>query len=356
LTIVFRLKGFEQDCFEIRYAAGVLMRGGLVAFPTETVYGLGALVWDEGAVSKIFQVKGRPSDNPLIVHVSSIEMVEKVASRIPEDAYKLMEKAWPGPLTIVLPKSERVPRIVTAGLDTVAVRMPSHPVALSLIRETGEPVAAPSANPSGKPSPTSGTHVVRDLIGRVEVVLDAGETLYGVESTVVNIVTEPPVLLRPGAIPVEEVEKILGRKILIPEFAKGLGQVEKPLAPGMKYRHYAPEAKLVLVEPSSYTRECLKALAEYIKTQALAGSNGKPCILATLETLQHYSGVGAETFTLGSRENPFEIARNLFTILRKVDEEGCSIVYAEGFPDQGLGLTIMNRLRKAASEKHLINC
>ncbi len=356
MTIVFRLRSLDQDCFEIRYAAGVLRKGGLVAFPTETVYGLGALVWDEKAVERVFQVKGRPSDNPLIVHVSSVEMVEKVAAQIPEDAYKLMEKAWPGPLTIVLPRGKSVPRSVTAGLDTVAVRMPSHPVALSLIRESGEPVAAPSANPSGKPSPTSGRHVVRDLMGKIEVILDAGETLYGVESTVVNITTDPPTLLRPGAITVEDVERILGRKILVPEFAKGLGHAEKPLAPGMKYRHYAPEAKLILVEAPSYDQECLKSLADYVKTKALSKGNGKLCLLATLETLQYYSGSGFETFILGSRGNLFEIAKNLFTLLRKVDEEQCTIVVAEGFPDMGLGLTIMNRLRKAASEKILVNC
>jgi L-threonylcarbamoyladenylate synthase len=356
LTIVFKLKGFEQEGFEIQYAAGVLRRGGLVAFPTETVYGLGALVWDERAVTRIFQVKGRPSDNPLIVHVSSVEMVEKVASRIPEDAYRLMEKAWPGPLTIVLPRSERVPRTVTAGLDTVAVRMPSHPVALSLIRETGEPVAAPSANLSGRPSPTTGYHVIRDLMGRVEVILDAGATLQGVESTVVNILTEPPTLLRPGAMPVEDVERILGRRILIPGFAKGLEHAEKPLAPGMKYRHYAPSAKLVLVEAPLYTLECLKELAGYIRRQASLNSDGKLCVVATDETLQYYSGSGLKTLSLGSRRDLFEIARNLFPTLRKVDEEDCRIAYVEGFPEQGLGLTIMNRLRKAASEKHYLNC
>lgn len=356
MTIVFKIRGATPNAVAIKYAADILRREGLVAFPTETVYGLGGVAWSERATRRIFEVKGRPSDNPLIVHVSSIDMLERVASRIPEEAYVLIRKTWPGPLTLILQKSDKIPRIVTGGLETVAVRMPSHPVALELINEVNEPVAAPSANLSGRPSPTSGRHVVKDLFGKVEVILDAGETLYGVESTVVNIMADPPILLRPGAFPVEEIEKILGKKIIIPAFARGYEAVEKPLSPGMKYRHYSPEAKVVLIEASNYERECLIKIAERAKKLISSKTLGKPCIAVPSDSLENYRGIEAKIFTMGSRSDIYEVARNLFSLLRAADDEKCELLVVEGLPEQGLGLAVMNRLRKAASERIIVDC
>ncbi|MEM4833596.1 MAG: L-threonylcarbamoyladenylate synthase [Thermosphaera sp.] len=353
---MFKLRIESPDSFAIEYAANVLKKEGLVAFPTETVYGLGGIVWSERATRRIFEVKGRPSDNPLIVHISSMEMLERVASRIPEEAYMLIKKTWPGPLTLILHKSSEIPRIVTGGLETVAVRMPSHPVALELINQTNEPVAAPSANLSGRPSPTSGRHVVNDLLGRIEVILDAGETLYGIESTVVNILTDPPVLLRPGAVPVEEIEKILGRRIVVPGFARGVEAVEKALSPGMKYRHYAPAAKVVLIEASSYERTCLSKLADIVRVFIASKTLEKPCVAIPVDSLENYERISVKIFTMGDRNNIYEVAKSLFSVLRAADEEKCNLLIVEGIPEEGLGLAVMNRLRKAASERFIVEC
>ena len=334
----------------IKEAAEVLRRGGLIAFPTETVYGLGALIHLRDAVRRIFEVKGRPPDNPLIVHVASLDQLREVAIDVPRKALKLAEAFWPGPLTLVLPKSGSVPDEVTAGLPKVAVRMPAHAVALALIEEAGAPVAAPSANLSGRPSPTSAEHVLRDLGGRIEGVLDAGETLYGVESTIVDLTVSPPALLRPGAMPIEKVEEVLGEKVAIPDFARGLEEAERALAPGIRYRHYAPQAVLLVIEASDYGD--LRRLAEVVRRTALAkAAEGlKVCVLCTEETLPLYAGLEASVALkcLGSRRNLFTVARNLFKALRSIDDEGFEFAIAEGFEERGLGLAIMNRLRKAS--------
>lgn len=350
LTKVWRVDAENPDPNALREAAEVLRRGGLVAFPTETVYGLGALIYLRDAVRRIFEVKGRPPDNPLIVHVASLDQLHEVASVVPERALKLVEVFWPGPLTIVLPKKENVPAEVTAGLPKVAVRMPAHAVALALIREVGAPIAAPSANLSGRPSPTTAEHVLKDLGGKVEGVLDAGETLYGVESTIVDLTVSPPVLLRPGAMPIEKVEEVLGEKVVIPNFARGLGEAEQALAPGTKYRHYAPRATLLVVETDDYSH--LQKLAEAARKVATAeAAKGlKVCVLCTEETLPLYAGLEATVALkcLGSRRNIFSVARNLFKMLRSLDDEGFDFAVAEGFEERGLGLAIMNRLRKAS--------
>lgn len=335
----------------IREAAEVLKKGGLVAFPTETVYGLGALVTVREAVRRIFEAKGRPPDNPLIVHLSSAEQLPEVASEVPEKALELARIFWPGPLTLVLRKREWVPDEVTAGLPTVAVRVPAHPVALALIEEAGAPIAAPSANLSGRPSPTTAEHVLSDLGGKIEGVVDAGETLYGVESTIIDLTTEPPVLLRPGAMPLEKVEEVLGERVLVPDYARGLGEAEVARAPGMKYRHYAPRAALVVVEAEDYGD--LSRLVEAVRSAALRGAaeGRRVCILCTEETLPRYRDLEARGLglkCLGSRRNPFTIARNLFKTLRALDEEGFELAVAEGVEERGLGLAIMNRLRKAS--------
>ncbi|MCX8195831.1 MAG: L-threonylcarbamoyladenylate synthase [Acidilobaceae archaeon] len=325
-------------------AAEVIRRGGLVAFPTETVYGLGADALNEAAVRRIYAVKGRPPDNPIIVHVHEIGQLELLSSYVPEKAYRLAERLWPGPLTLLVRKSPRVPYAVTAGLETVAVRMPAHPVALKLI-ELSAPIAAPSANISGRPSPTRGEHVVKDLSSKIEVIIDGGETLYGVESTIIDLLSEPPVLLRPGAYPVEELERILGEKIRVPEFARGLAEAAKALAPGMKHRHYAPSTPLILVESKDYSD--LEAYARAVRR--VAEGYGKVAVLATKETARFYEGL--KVIELGSRKDPFSVARALFDALRRVDELGVDAAVAEGFEERGLGLAIMNRLRRASSRR-----
>lgn len=350
-TKVFKLDPLKPDVEVIRYAAAVLRNGGLVAFPTETVYGLGANAFNSEAVRRIYVVKGRPPDNPIIVHICDLSQLSDVASSIPEDAYKLIERLWPGPLTLLLPKSPRIPYVVTAGLETVAVRMPAHPVALELIRESGVPIAAPSANISGKPSPTRGEHVIEDFYSKIDVILDAGETLYGVESTIINLLTDPPTLLRPGAYPLEDVERILGRKIAIPNFARGLGEADRALAPGMKHRHYAPDTPLILIESIDYNNPERLAgkVREVIEEKK---RNGLRVAVLTYRGMEgYYEGLADKILVMGSRDNLFEVARNLFATLRLLDKLHVDIAIVEGVEEKGLGLAIMNRLRKASTLK-----
>lgn len=349
--MILKIDPLNPDLEAIKLAAGMLKRGGIVAFPTETVYGLGCDTFNSDAARRVFEAKMRPPDNPLIVHIASLEQLELVARRVPEDAYKLAERFWPGPLTLILEKKPQVPSIVTGGLDTVAVRMPAHPVALKLVEYSERPIAAPSANISGRPSPTRGEHVIRDLYGRVDAIIDAGETLYGVESTIVDILSDPPRVLRLGAYPVEVIERELGRKLEIPAFARGVGEAERALAPGMRYRHYSPQTPLILVEASSYSnldsyaREVLR-LAERLRREGR-----RVAVVASRETARVYSEAGFMVLELGSRSNPYELARNLYNTLRLVDEIGVDIALAEGFEEKSLGLTVMSRLRKASSEK-----
>lgn len=347
-TAIYKVDPEHPDPAIIKIAARTLREGGLVAFPTETVYGLGALSSNPRAVLRVFEVKRRPPDNPLILHIHVIDQLFEVAASIPSEALKLAERFWPGPLTLVLPKSPRVIREVTGGLEKVAVRMPAHPVALALIKEAGEPVAAPSANISGRPSPTTAQHVIEDLSGLIEVVLDAGETLHGLESTIVDMTADPPVLLRPGAMPVDQVESTLGKKLVIPDFARGIGEAESALAPGMKYRHYAPRAPMVVVESDSYAdlSKIVAAVSELAREKASRGD--RVCILCTEETRSMYPDLPALMMCLGSRERLFTAARNLFKVLRETDAIDCDFIIAEGFEEKGLGLAIMNRLRKAA--------
>ncbi|MCS7132898.1 MAG: L-threonylcarbamoyladenylate synthase [Aigarchaeota archaeon] len=349
MTMILKTDPQRPDPEVLRTAAEILRGGGIVAFPTETVYGLAAVVFNEAAVKKIFFAKMRPPDNPLIVHISDISMLDEVAVNVPKKAYNLMETFWPGPLTLILPKHHNVPKTVTGGLDTVAVRMPAHPVAMMLINEVGVPIAAPSANLAGRPSPTTAAHVIRDLYGRIDAIIDAGETIYGVESTVVNILAEPPLLLRPGAYTVEDLERVLGEKITIPEFARGYIEAEDALAPGMKYKHYSPETPIILIDPSSGD---VKKMVDVVRDTALSYINEgyRVCIVATFENVDEYSSISrnAVVLGLGSRKNAFEIAKNLFKILRSIDDLNCDIAIIEGVQEKGLGLTVMNRLRKAS--------
>ncbi|WP_231684260.1 L-threonylcarbamoyladenylate synthase [Phosphitispora fastidiosa] len=322
-------------------AAQLLRGGGLVAFPTETVYGLGANALDPAAVSGIFAAKGRPCDNPLIVHISDVSQVYDLSDDITVPARRVMEVFWPGPLTVVLPRKSGVPDVVTAGLDTVAVRMPDHPAALGLISKAGIPVAAPSANSSGSPSPTTAGHVAEDLSGKIDAVVDGGPCRVGVESTVIDMTLEPPVILRPGGVTREQLEAVLGPVETAASFAAG--NAEAPKSPGMKYRHYSPKAEVVLVtgeQPDEITRKVSELTAKYRCRGKRIG------VLASAETAAKYKADAV--FDLGSRGCSEEIARNLFYGLRHMDMQGVDIIISEGYSETGIGAAVMNRLRKAA--------
>ena len=339
----------EPDPRVVREAASVVRRGGLVAFPTETVYGLGADTFNEAAVLGIFRAKGRPPDNPLIVHIASMDDFWLVARSVPESAWRLAERAWPGPLTIVVPRDPRVPKSVTAGLDSVAVRMPAHPVALELIKASETPIAAPSANISGRPSPTRAEHVVSDLCDRIDLVIDGGETFMGVESTIIDFTRDPPVLLRPGPYPVDKVEEIIGSKVIVTNQARGFGEADRPLAPGMKYKHYSPDTPLVLVEYTGDLEELVESVRSHVARALKEGK--RPAILASDETRSRYRDLeerGAKVLSMGSRRSLAVVARRLYHGLRLVDEIGVDLAVVEGYPEEGIGLAIMNRLRKAA--------
>ena len=343
LTKVFRVDPNNPDEDAIRECCRVIESGGIVVFPTETVYGLGASAYNGEAVKKVFIAKGRPMDNPLIVHISRIEQLYEVAEDIPENILKAVKILWPGPFTVLLRKSPRVAKEVTAGLPTVAVRMPAHPVALKLIDCAG-PVAAPSANISGRPSPTTGLHVLMDMFGRADAIIDAGETIYGIESTIIDTTKKPYVLLRPGAMPIERIAEILGQEIVVPEHARGLREFEAALAPGMKYKHYSPETPVILVE----SRKPEEAIAKLVNDLQREGK--KVLVVASRETLEKLVGINVKTIPYGSKSNLFEIARNIFKILRELDREGVDIAIIESVEEKGLGLAVINRLRKAASK------
>lgn len=344
MTRLFKVDPQDPDQTVIKLAAEVILQGGLVAFPTETVYGLGANAFDEQAVVKIFQAKRRPMDNPLIVHIADIRDLDLVAEEVPLEAEKSIRRFWPGPLTLVLPKSDLVPEVVTARLPSVAVRMPSHPVAFKLISSVGIPIAAPSANLAGRPSPTRAQHVIEDLWSRVDVILDGGETTYGIESTVLDLTCDTPTILRPGPVTLEELKEVLERVDVHP-IAKVEKVVEEVVAksPGLKYRHYAPRARLILVE-GDVSQIPSKVNELYLNQKSLGR---KVRILATQETLHSY-GV-EEVKVLGSRVEPRSIARNLFKLLRECDGEDVDVIITEGVEPLGVGLAIMNRLRKASS-------
>lgn len=327
---------------ELLEAAEILRKGGLVAFPTETVYGLGANALDETAAKKIYAAKGRPSDNPLIAHISCMEELPGLVEEIPEAGRKLAEMYWPGPLTMIFPKKSVVPYGTTGGLDTVAVRMPSDPVANRLIKLAGIPVAAPSANTSGRPSPTKAEHVIEDMDGKIEMIIDGGEVGIGVESTIVDVSGPVPTLLRPGAITIEMLRETLGKVDVDPAILGPVSADVKPKAPGMKYRHYAPKADMVLVEGD------MEQVVEYINREAgKAREAGKRVgIICTKESRNCYPEGLLEI--IGSREHEETVAHNLFAVLRDFDERQVDCIFSESFSRDRLGQAIMNRLCKAA--------
>jgi len=342
-TTVLKVNAQEPEIDRIRIAARVIRKGGTVAFPTETVYGLGADVLNAKAVKGIFIAKKRPPDNPMIVHVANKEQVYELAREVPKSAEKLMAKFWPGPLTLVLKRSKAVPDVAVAGLETVAIRMPDSKVALALISESKTAIAAPSANLAGRPSPTTAAHVIDDLAGRIDVVLDAGATRIGVESTVIDMTSTPPQILRPGGTPYEELRGILGRVILHPiVLAERKMRLGRARSPGMKHRHYAPNAKVVLVEGnlSAIMKKIQELAALYMKKGKRVG------IMATDESRAAYDADVVKS--LGSRANLATAAKRLYGLLRDFDDDGVDIIIAEGIAPKGLGLAIENRLRRAS--------
>lgn len=334
--------GKEEEA--LRYASRLLQEGCLVAFPTETVYGLGADALNPRAVERIFQVKGRPPDNPLIIHLAGLDQAEQLAAEMPERARKLAENFWPGPLTLVLPKQDRVPAITTAGLSSVALRIPSHPLALKLIRASGLPIAAPSANISGRPSPTTAAHVMEDLAGYIEAVLDGGPCAIGVESTVLSLLSRPPVLLRPGGITQEQLEETLKARVIDGTVYSPSNEEKGPLSPGLKYRHYATKAPLYLVEGQGEGQK--KQLLGLYEGFVVQGR--KVGMLVARESGDLFPRAVVEP--LGSRDNPLSAAAQLFQALRRLDTRGVDVIVAEGLEDRDIGKAVMNRLRKAASE------
>ena len=334
------------------HAGRVIREGGLVAFPTETVYGLGGNALDKRAAEKIYRAKGRPSDNPLIVHISRISQAENIAVNISHDARRLMEEFWPGPLTIILDKADIVPKETTGGLDTVALRMPNHPVALKLIEEAGVPVAAPSANLSGKPSPTTAGHVAEDMMGRINMIVDGGTVAIGIESTIIDMTGAVPTILRPGFVTVEMLKKVIGAvevdKAVDAKSIEEIGGDYRPKAPGMKYRHYAPRGNLVIVEGAQ--DKVIGGINSRLKDHRQAGE--KTGVIATDETAALYRADSVKS--LGLRRDEMAIAKHLFRILREFDEEEVQFMYAESFEATGMGQAIMNRLLKAAGH-HMIH-
>ncbi len=336
-------KVLSPDPAAFALASDLLRRGGLVAFPTETVYGLGADALNRDAVLSIFAAKGRPADNPLIVHIHDRSQLNDLCE-IPPLAEPLMDAFWPGPLTLLFVRKPVVPPEVTAGLPTVAIRMPSHPVAAAMLRACNLPVAAPSANTSGRPSPTAAAHVLEDMNGKIPLILDGGSCDVGLESTVLDLCHGRPTILRPGGVTKEMLESVLGQEVLLAgSILRPLGENEVALSPGMRYKHYAPKGTVTLVEgPEERTvpllrRLCLEQLRE----------GKKACVLCFSEHVEALAG--CDPHDIGSVSSPDEIARRLFDTLRRLDDEGMEAVFSEVVPPEGIGLAVMNRLGRAAA-------
>ena len=345
----------------IKEAGDIIREGGLVAFPTETVYGLGGDALDPEASKKIYAAKGRPSDNPLIVHIADIEALDRIVTEVPEAARKLAKAWWPGPLTMIFNKTKAVPDETSGGLDTVAVRMPDHPVAAALIRAGGGYIAAPSANTSGRPSPTTAQHVKEDLDGKIPVILDAGPVKIGLESTIVDFTEEIPVILRPGFINKAMLQDVLGEVKMDPGLSSENENI-RPKAPGMRYRHYAPKASLTIVEGDSEAviRRILALAAEEEaqgRTVGLLVSDETADRYEPAETREPAGKTQASAKRLiraaGHMASEEEIAHNLYALLREFDERGVDVIYSEAFDAPQLGDAIMNRLIKAAGH-HVI--
>jgi L-threonylcarbamoyladenylate synthase len=342
-TEILKINRHKPEIEKIRYAADIIKKGGLVVFPTETVYGLGANAFDEDAVKKVFKVKGRPADNPLIVHIADINQIKSLTEDIPLKAMKLIKRFWPGPLTLILKKSKNVSDIVTAGSDSVAIRMPDNTIALFLIQECGLPLVAPSANKSGRPSPTKIKDVIEDMEGLVDLIIDGGTTRIGIESTVVDMTADIPTILRPGAVTMEDIENTIGNVGMITlekiknDFVSAT--IEPVKSPGIKYKHYAPKAELIIVEGKiKDVQKKIEKLAE--------------------DAIKDKKKVGIITFRKGVRykdcivffggDDPRIIAKRLFSILREMDRRNVDIIISEFLMDKGIGLAVADRLKRAS--------
>ena len=319
----------------IQEAADIIKHGGLVAIPTETVYGLAANALDGDSVAKMFVAKGRPMDNPVIVHISDIAEIYKLVSDFPEKAKILAQNFWPGPLTMVLPKSDLIPDEVSAGLDTVGIRMPSHRISKEIIKLSGCPYAAPSANLSGSPSPTTAQHVINDLNGRLDAIVDGGQSEVGLESTVITLATDIPTVLRPGGITLEQLKKVIGEVQVDPAVFEGVKGNQKVASPGMKYKHYAPRARVIIINSSD------NGYINYVNSHAKAGVAAL-CYNEDAEKLNVYA------FTYGAKNDYEEQAKELFDVLRDIDKSSCELVYARCPKPVGVGMAVYNRLIRAA--------
>lgn len=352
-TRIFRVSEENFDAI-LDEAAEIIRKGGTVAFPTETVYGLGADGLNPDAVLKIFEAKERPPGNPLSLLVNSREDIRKVAKNIPEKAVRLMDAFWPGPLTIVLEKKDTVPEITSGNLPSIGLRMPDHRIPLELVKRAGTPLAAPSANLSGKPSPSLAIHVLADLAGRIDAVIDGGGTAIGLESTVIDMTVEPPVVLRLGAVGIDDLEKVIGKvRPTGAETKAGESMPEKQA--GQKYSHYTPDAMVVLVEGESEEKVSEKIgilFEDYLSKGQKVG------LLLSDETAGFFTAEGLSAhrcFLLGSRKKPEEAAKRLFEGLRALDAEGLDVILADGsFSLSGLGTALLSRLREAASVRYVI--
>ncbi|PKM95332.1 MAG: threonylcarbamoyl-AMP synthase [Firmicutes bacterium HGW-Firmicutes-1] len=345
-TKIVKIDGEHLDFQAIEEAATLLKQGGLVAFPTETVYGIGANALNEASVKRIYEAKGRPSDNPLIVHIAHLDDVYKYASEVSEVSLRLMNKFWPGPLTLIFNKKATISKFITGGLETVAIRLPSNNIARAIIEAAGLPIAAPSANRSGKPSPTRAKHVIEDLDGRVDMIIDGGKAQIGLESTVLDVSSGMPILLRPGSVTKEMLEQEIGQVQVDPTL---MGEHEKivPKSPGMKYKHYAPKGKLTVI----YGDENLvrNKINELVREKEVAGV--KVAVIATYEDEQMYQC--ENIIVIGSKNNRTEIAANLFKVLRMMDEQAIEFIYTKAFSEKDIGMATMNRLLKAAGNQKI---
>ena len=343
-TQVRKLNYDQIDAEVMKEAGDIIRAGGLVAFPTETVYGLGGDALNPESSKKIYAAKGRPSDNPLIVHIEERADLYKIAARVPEKAEKMMDAFWPGPLTLIFQKTDLVPSETTGGLDTVAVRMPNHPVALKMIEAGGGYIAAPSANTSGRPSPTTAQHVADDLDGKIEMILDGGSVGIGVESTIVDLSTGVPTILRPGYINKAMLEEVIGKVEVDPTLLSADCR-QRPKAPGMRYKHYAPKADMVIVEGEE--EKVISYINDRICEELKKGNC--PGVIASDETVHRYCGGTVKS--MGSRQDELSISRHLYAVLREFDEQQVSCIFSEAFETPNLGQAIMNRMVKAAGHQ-----
>lgn len=344
-TKIIKIDENNIDSSLMEEAGRLIATGELVAFPTETVYGLGGDALDPEASKKIYSAKGRPSDNPLIVHIADFSDMYRVANTVPEEAKKLSDAFWPGPLTMIVNKSDAVPDATTGGMDTVAVRMPNHPIALELIRKSGCLIAAPSANTSGRPSPTEAAHVAEDLSGKIAMIIDGGPVGIGIESTIIDLTEDTPMVLRPGYITPGMLSEVLGREVIIDPGIIAADDTRKPKAPGMKYKHYAPKANMVIIDGPR------EAVMDKINSLVQEHRNGgkKIAVIATEETKASYQA--DVVLSMGSRSDEDSIAHELYRILRECDELDVDIIFSESFSTPRIGQAIMNRMLKAAGHQ-----